>query len=203
MTDRKQVLEQFQKDIAQHQMTVHQDDGVCRRLRFGRPGTSTYSFTIVTFPGYLVYVGDMGEYVFQRLPDMFEFFRGKEINPQYWAEKCVAAAGSGNGIYEFDEDQFATEINEHMDAGEWPQDVRDEVESEVLCYGNDEHRAMIAVLDFSSRMEGGPDRRYEFRDLFEQTPHCHTHRFLWCCYALQWAIATYDAAKAVPEGLAA
>lgn len=50
---------------------------------------------------YLCYTGDMGTYVFQRLTDMFEFFRtdreykkrngGKlAVNLSYWGEKLQA-----------------------------------------------------------------------------------------------------------------
>ena len=54
--------------------------------------------------------GDIGDFVFRRLNDMFEFFRDDDagklrINPGYWAEKCTAAdtrrGPDDDGIREF------------------------------------------------------------------------------------------------------
>ena len=67
--------EQFLRDVAEHTMTVIREDGVSRHIRFAKPGTSCMHFDLITWPGYLCYTGDMGTYVFQRLTDMFEFFR--------------------------------------------------------------------------------------------------------------------------------
>lgn len=65
-TAREDAEARFPSDIATHRMTVIKDDGVYRHLRFRRPDTNCYSFDILTWPGYLAYVGDMGDYVFQR-----------------------------------------------------------------------------------------------------------------------------------------
>jgi hypothetical protein len=81
----------FPDDIAQHQMKVKRNDGLYRHIYFGRPGTGNMSFSITTWPGYLAYTGDMGDYVFCRLDDMFQFFRtDRTPNYSYWAEKVVA-----------------------------------------------------------------------------------------------------------------
>ena len=93
---------QFLKDVSGHQMRVIRDDGKHRHVRFEKPGSSCMHFELITWPGYLAYVGDMGSYVFSRLPDMFQFFRmgdgdlnhnerGLSINPSYWAGKIEAA----------------------------------------------------------------------------------------------------------------
>lgn len=67
--------ETFLADVAAHQIHVLRDDGVHRHIRFKRPGTYCMQFDLITWPGYLCYTGDMGTYVFNRLEDMFEFFR--------------------------------------------------------------------------------------------------------------------------------
>ena len=74
MKDIKQI---FLNDVKDHQMTIVRDDNIGRHLRFSKPGTSCMSFDLITWPGYLCCTGDMGTYVFKRLPDMFEFFRTK------------------------------------------------------------------------------------------------------------------------------
>lgn len=47
----------------------------------------------MTWPGHLSITGDVGGYTFCRLRDMFEFFRGGQINPGYWGEKLVSHSG--------------------------------------------------------------------------------------------------------------
>ena len=92
--------ERFLSDIANHQMTVIRDDVVGRHIRFRRPSTICYGFDLITWPGHLCITGDLGTYVFQRLVDMFEFFRADPfyadrhpkqqlfINAGYWARSC-------------------------------------------------------------------------------------------------------------------
>lgn len=90
----------FLRDVKDHVMEIRQDDGLYRSIRFQKPGRWTYGFDITTWPGYLCISGDMGCFVFARLPDMFEFFRGQKphikgdktlgINLGYWAEKVQA-----------------------------------------------------------------------------------------------------------------
>ena len=64
----------FLKDVAHHSMVVVRDDGVHRHLIFSNNGSFIYRFEIITWPGYLAYVGDMGSFVFTRIEDMFSFF---------------------------------------------------------------------------------------------------------------------------------
>lgn len=86
MTDPKKLLE---ASTCQHEMTVLRDDGVYRHIRFAKPGTHIWQFDLVTWPGHIVITGDLEDFHFSRVPDMFEFFRSPSgrISPQYWAEK--------------------------------------------------------------------------------------------------------------------
>lgn len=214
----------FLRDVAEHQMTVIRDDGVNRHIRFIRPGSSSYYFDLITWPGYLCYTGDMGCYVFSRLDDMFEFFRtdrrspkeGKtlNINPGYWSEKLRAVDSSGrHGVSaeEFDPDRFRELVIEQM--RQW---VRGDgrLESGVNSYGlNHEQRRELwdtvkeEVLDSAEDNEAlataaiydfhhkTPDREFYFQDFFEHRLTRFTFHFEWCCYALAWAIEQYDNAK--------
>lgn len=83
---RSQAAEAF----AKHEMTVRHNDGLYRHLRFRQPRTWCYGFDLVTWPGFLYVGGDIENYTFARVPDMFEFFGEKpDINPHYWAEKIT------------------------------------------------------------------------------------------------------------------
>lgn len=123
------ITDQFTRDIAKHEMLAMRDDGVNRHLRFKRPGTMFMHFDILTWPGYLCYMGDMGTFVFRRTTDMLEFFRaGKNDKPyridfRYWAEK-VEAADKGDGLEAFSAEKFKAEVRDYFeqataDANDW------------------------------------------------------------------------------------
>lgn len=192
--------EEFVKQIADHRMTVLRDDGLYRHLKFARPGTSNMHFYLTTWPGTLAFTGDMGTFVFKRLEDMFTFFRCPDdwplysISCGYWAEKCVAADRDG-GYKEYSEDACRDSLAELI--GEYVEDMepdeaealRDRFDREVLsclCDGGIEHAYGLA-LEFEHR--GRPV--FELSDGL--SCHTYTHHFVWCCLALRWAIAQYDA----------
>jgi len=210
--------DQFTADVAGHQMHVIRDDGVSRHLRFKRAGTMCMHFDLLTWPGYLCYTGDMGTYVFMRLNDMFEFFRRSEgsaphrIDLRYWAEK-VEASDKNDGIKEFSKDKFDRAVK--GDLKEWlreyagrtthqqRRELWDAVMDEVIGADGDSggYRSQVAAHDFHHRLN---DRvKFHFQDFGEHTVDEYTHRFKWCCHALEWAIDAYDAQKARTPAVAA
>lgn len=126
--------EAFTRDTAAHEITILEDDGLYRHVRFqGRYPDDYkvpefrgkkhifYYFDLVTWPGSLVIRGDMESYLFTRLDDMFEFFRDHKPNPGYWAEKLPAAMREDTKRYS--EDLLAQLVAGHVtDAEEerWP-----------------------------------------------------------------------------------
>jgi hypothetical protein len=210
--------EQFNREIAQHEMQVIRDDGVNRHLRFKRPGTMCMHFDLITWPGYLCYTGDMGTYVFRRLHDMFEFFRRDEtrglyrIDLRYWAEK-VEASDKTDGITEFNEEKFTRIVKEHVltwvrenahtTTREQRRELWDAVVEEVVGVDSDSggYRKQAAAHDFTHRID--ERRAFTFRDFWESDCSDYTHRFRWCCHALSWGINTYDHAKAGTPAVAA
>ena len=196
-----QFLADFQRDIARHEMHIISDEGVNRHIRFQRPGTMNMHFDLLTWPGYLCYTGDMGTYVFRRLPDMFEFFRRVDsqrpyrIDFRYWAEK-LEASDRTDGVREFSPDQFRQDVRDYFrqvteDRDDWPDErmvaLWAEIKQQVLEASEiSEHHALTALHDFEH--DG-----FQFQD-WERDSKVWTHRFLWCCHALEWAIAIYDAA---------
>jgi hypothetical protein len=185
----------FLKDVAGHEMTVRHDDGLYRSARFCKPKSWSMGFDITTWPGYLCISGDMGCYVFSRVPDMFEFFRcdipgktGLHVDLGYWAQK-VAAADRADGLKEYSPDLFRAGIARWLDDAEASPELRKAVADEVLAYADDgEHEAMRAALDFEH--EG-----FRFDDFYEVAVREFTYRFVWACYAIAWAVTKYDAHK--------
>lgn len=207
MSKPDEARDRFLKDVADHRMTVLLDNGVHRHLRFSRPGSSTYWFELVTWPGRLSISGDMGDYVFSRLTDMFEFFRTDRsqagelrINRGYWAEKVTAVSKFGNGIEEFSPERFRAAVVDHFrrhtrDRGIVPglkQAIRDEVLDRIP---DGEHDANIAVRDF---YHGG----FRFTDFWEHHLTDYTLHYVWCCYAIQWGIQQYDECREAREDAA-
>ena len=216
------VTEQsFRQDVAWHQLRVLRDDGVYRHIRLRRPETVNMSFELITWPGSLCFTGDMGTFVFERLEDMFQFFRSDKpvddpirVNLGYWSEKLVAVDGqrTGGTAKEWSEEKFRRSVREQIVT--WWRDhrklgaagrreLREEVESDIMFYIGDDQdgrRAMQAAYDFTARVRG---TEFRFIDLFERDFTDYTQRFVWCCCALVWAIRVYDAHRAAAEQVAA
>ena len=187
--------ESFLRDVREHRMTVLHDSGVYRHVRFAKPGTSTMQFDIVTWPEYLSVSGDMGTYVFSRLRDMFEFFRGStvgpiEVNLRYWAEKCQAV-DRDSGIREYSPERFRERIERWLEDAEASEECRAAVQSEVLCHADEGESAARKAADDFAYADG-----FAFTDFWEADCSEWTARYVWCCYALSWAVRQYDAVRA-------
>ncbi|WP_421565939.1 hypothetical protein [Ochrobactrum sp. EDr1-4] len=186
-------LANFKRDTKGHSMTVRMDNGVHRDLKFSYNNSSTYHFNITTWPGYLCISGDMGDYVFQRLTDMFEFFRGDAINPDYWAEKIQANNRRG-GYERFSFDRLKEAVKTDFDQWEVPRRKKkaawQAIEDKLFFYmdPNDERGCIQSVMDYECSLT-----KQCFVDFYEHNLKEYTHHFLWCCFAIQWAIKQYDA----------
>jgi hypothetical protein len=156
----QQISEQFAKDVAGHRMTVLHEDGIYRHLRFRHPDSGSYWFDLVTWPGFLSITGDMDAWTFSRTEDMFGFFRGTRINPQYWAEKVRAGRGD---VARFDEDYFRRVVAEHIegDEDEWP-GLGEAVAAQILASGDicyeEGARAALDAFEFGTTYNGSCPR---------------------------------------------
>lgn len=198
MSNENQRYEKFLNDVKKHVMTIENDTGVHRCLHFGRPGSSAYHFRITTWPGHLAISGDMGDSVFARLPDMFNFFRGEpgSINVGYWSEKMKAMPKEGYKTFDWDEfgkgvlEIFTCDLDEFPD--QYPEGTIEAVKDALRLAEHDEHGAIQLVreweyyelphvdwCDYSHLLEGGPSSSH-----------------IWRLHAIVWAISKYDEAKA-------
>jgi hypothetical protein len=213
---RQPTQKYFLKNVSNHSMSVLLDNGVYRHLSFSNNGSFNQKFDIVTWPGFLAYSGDMGCFVFSRLDDMFEFFRNDkdkkelQINPSYWGEKLEATERT-NGFKEYSPERFESLVNEKVD--EWIEELKEEYDSseeiadalresikkEVLNYAHDdEYKAHEVLRDFTfyfNKRANAPKNGtiLEFHDTWEWELKDYTYRFIWCCYAIVWAIQKFDA----------
>lgn len=194
------VADRFAADIANHELTILKDDGLYRHLRFAKPGTRAMSFDILTWPGHLCYTGDMGTYVFSRVWDMLDFFRGERINPSYWAEK-VLAEDKSDGVRQWSKELFKECLLESF--AEWAEGVDKEVTEDAM---SDLRTEVIDGLDDFSKdmaykavMEFQYQGKPLFQDWWEVDTDEYTFRYIWCLHALVWGIQRYDKATAKPS----
>ena len=189
--------ERFLKCVSNHQMEVLLNNGVYRHLRFKAPDTGNQHFHLVTFPGRLVYCGDMGSYVFERTQDMFAFFRcpDRGVNLGYWAEKVDAQ--DRDGVTEFSMDrvkeivtEIVTDQAEDFDESERPK-LQEELELLLESIDVDAHELSDVVRVAESLGNELIDSDW-FSDLWEYSTETYTYRFEWACYAIAWGIEQYD-----------
>lgn len=204
MTSVKPTAEQFAETVAGHQMTVVLDQGLHRHLTFKRPETSNRYFHITTWPGYLTISGDMGCYVFARLPDMFSFFRSDlpGINPDYWGEKLQAVSKS-EGYVEFSRERFVSAIVRDFRSYYPPgttdrMDIWHDMRSDILfSLPETTDSAISAAMRYTD-----PNGDSPFNDFWDHNLQSETYHYIWCCRAICWAIRQYDAAKGDIEAAA-
>lgn len=212
----------FARDTADHRMTVLHDDGLYRHLRFRSEANSFYWFDLITVPGSLIFRGDGQSFVFARLTDMFEFFRGPvgRINPGYWAEKLTSSRE--DGVTKYDEEIFEARVKElvaeAIEYGDGLEGLAADVQTEVFESGyladEPEARRLLENYQFykvgADRYSGGMRRvdgvmtyvarkrpDFEFTEVWEMNFRDYDWWFLWACHAIVWGIASYDAGQPV------
>lgn len=196
-TKEKVTADRLLKDAVNHKMTVLMDSGIYRHLMFREPNNSNLWFEIITWPGSLTINGDMGTWSFARIADMFKFFRSTrelKINPQYWSEKITSESRFGGPSEKFSLDTYTKNVLSSLDEYDLS-DVRKEEIKNALGHDvfttEEESEARRAVREF---LYDG----FEFSDPWEIDGNSYTYHFLWCLYAIVWAIQQYDAANAKP-----
>ncbi len=151
--------------------------------------------------------GDCGTYMFSRVDDMFEFFRGGRINPGYWAEKTP---GGVRSCRSYSREVFQQHAAESLADAEqdWPGITaawKEKVEGDWPEYDVEyEHPAHEALRDFHYPLTASHnERRFEFSDSWEWDLTDFNWEYLWCCHAIQWGIGQHDARPAATSGSAA
>jgi hypothetical protein len=203
------TLESFLKDVETHELTVNLDQGVFRDLTISRPNTSSYHYNITTRSGYLIITGDMGSFVFQRLTDMFDFFRsdskGYRINDGHWEEKLEAVCRRG-GAKSFSSERVEEVLLEELN--QFKQDLscsvsdkrkfnsaKEEIDRLISIASDSEYDFYAEVSNWDSDSAGG----MRLDDWWEWDFREYTYHYIWCLYAIVHAIKLYDAYKAKGE----
>lgn len=191
MTDFTQ--EDFLAHVQNHVMTISNDDGVYRSILFKRPESHDRFFRITTWDGHLCISGDMGTYVFSRVHDMFNFFRDCKVNLYYWSEKVEAGE-----CKEFSPELARNALNiefesweESIDKDIIDRDFIDEEKEKLNDINTDDYIEFVASVRDWVASQGG----VRLDDFWEHSIEDYTYHYIWCCHAIVWAIAQYDASK--------
>ena len=182
----------FDEDTAGSVMKVLRDEGLYRHLLFKVPGTSFGWYELHTAPNLLTFNGDYGTFVFSRIDDMFQFFRGN-INPRYWGEKMI----TGAPITEYEPDRFVEAVTEHFDdhadyynvTGDAKTVLWEAIEDEVLDEKDYEETARQALNDFHHG-------DFRFEDTWEWDFHEYQTQYLWALHAIVDGIRRYKRVQA-------
>jgi len=157
-----------------------------------KENTSNAQYDVLTWDGHLCITGDYGSYLFARIEDMFEFFRSGDlkINPFYWSEKVLSESRFDGGIEEFSVDEFTKSVIEHavggVDGEEEKAEMMEEIEELLHC--ENEHECNEVIANFDSD-------KIDFTDFWEHDCKVYTFHFIWCLYAIVFAIQKYDEVK--------
>lgn len=177
-----QASRRFPEDVKEHVLTIVLDNGVYRHLICAKPSDCCCRFEIVTFPGYLVIVGDYGSFTFWRLNDMFNFFDKNQIDFQYWCSKLVAV-DKNDGAESFSEDEMRESLLDYMDVKSV-----DELSGELTDLYNSG-----SEYDFGLNLQNcHEDNIYDLGSISVKE---HSYYFIWCCHAIVWAIREYRKMK--------
>ncbi|MFD4111599.1 hypothetical protein ACFWWU_36410 [Streptomyces sp. NPDC058650] len=189
---------QFRSETTEHELTILHEDGVYRHLRVAKPGTGMWHWDIITWPGYLTIVGDIGDgYTFKRELDMFTWFstRGVEpydINPSYWRQKLVSSLTEN--VETFSGRKFVAwmreTVTEHYDGEAMPDEVTAGLAELEECDHYDQAHGVA--------QEFGDEHRLGelFEDMWDVSFQDYDHHFLLACFAIVDGIRRYRATKA-------
>ena len=224
MTDehREKLRKRFQDDTKNHELTILLDTPTHKHLRLKAPTSHNYYYELIATPGFLAIRGDCGTWCFERVTNMFDFFRITEpylatnkndylyINPGYWAEKLVAVDKQGS-YAEFKHEVFEKTVMDHFAAHKESlrskhMTEKEAAEQEIKL--EEAREALEAIID---DVENGQDAYQALQDL-ESSKGEDTHGFyisdsweyrftdfrdgyIWCLFAIVSGIRRYDAAK--------
>ena len=200
---RNPTLESFLKDVASHQLTVNLDQGVYRDITVKKPGSINMHYNITTRPGFLIFTGDMGDFIFERTNDMFGFFRSQGdayyINTGYWGEKVQAGE-----VSKFDPEvacdsvkKYLTNYLDDLDLSDSEDREKSKKALEAVndFIGSNQHSGEIDFWENINSWDADEAGGLELDDFWESTTTAETYHFIWACYAIVHAIKLYDEFK--------
>lgn len=187
----------FLADVSNHNVILLKDDGVHRCLEVRSHKSLIDSYSIVTYPGGLLFTGDRGSYVFEATQDMFNFFaddlsnnKGNlDIRPNYWSEKLVACCCYANNSEKgkvFTYNAFKKGLKDYVLDYTDSMTTAHPIVTRILGDIGEVHEHNYLELLSSYSCD-----EVDFTDFFEVDCTEYCPRYIWACYAIVWAIKKY------------
>lgn len=205
------AAERFPMDVEKHEMQIllNMPARHTVQLSFSDGGSFLHAFQINTGPGWLMYRGDMGCFVFERTDDMVSWFLGSSRpNPSYWSQKVSALDASSHepGLREFSFHVLRKSLYALVVDYDLPPQGEEAfvaaLEADVLDGVTDYNEAVIRLTEFSLLWTSEPDadgeieqRNLEIDDPWEIDMRDWDYRFIWACHAIHWGLTKYRAWK--------
>jgi hypothetical protein len=203
---------QFDGETTKHELTVIREDGLYRHLRAQAPGTRMWSWDIITWPGYLTIVGDVGNgWTFSRTDDMLSFFHPSpepyRIDADYWWEKMPSQLRDAAKV--FDADVLLEHGRETL--SEWDLDQAqvaaatsglEDAWRSVYFETESDYRRVLDEFEFT----GDDGFTHRFSDTWEWSSKTYDWHFILALLAIVWTVEKYNeraAAAAAPKEIAA
>lgn len=187
----KQELAEFYKEIEVKRL----DDGIIVVNLWKDKKRERYNAISLMFAyGKIIYTGDMGYYIFGRdVNNIFNFYKGDEINPEYWSEKVHCA---DRPIIDDDcdieklEKSVREDICEFFEEDELSEEHQ-EAYDDCFDYGFDSNsiRAYDAIKALYEVLHINPFGRVEYLIRDSQS---YNRRYLYACEVLQWVSNNLD-----------
>lgn len=160
-----------------------------RHLSCSNGGSWHQRFDVVSYPGHLVFSGDMGSFIFRRETDMFAWFHSATIewlSADYVGQKVQAGQGK-----EFSPGVFREVVNTIRD--DWAECGYDDQYPEEFAEAFDEDGYAHITFkeethEFLRGLSVGPHEKTEW---YEYDLDGYTFQFIWALRAMRWAISTY------------
>jgi hypothetical protein len=202
----EEIAERFQRETANHAMTVLHDNGLYRHLLFAdtTPGQSwCYRFELITVPGSLIFRGDGESFVFgSSEPDLFEVFTRSStygLNPSYWAQNLTSSREAAKS---YSQERFNERVVEELEEAESTHPGITEAWTTWLKEGDGswydttyEIPARQALNDFRFQVAGAEGKPFRFLDTDDWKLQDYDWWYLWACHAIVWGIGQYDKAR--------
>ena len=198
------TLEQFLNHVKNHELTIHQNNGVYRHLTSKNPDGGGPYFDIATFPNHLVITARIDGFsyalVLSKRYDMFDYFRdyfrdgNLKIFPELWSEKIKSTSNEARiaSCSEFDIDKVKELAKDYLRkylknqkiSKEDRYALNEKFESEILD-AEDEYEIVEAIRHFYFN-------DFEFADFWGGYYRKYRYEYIWLCYAIVWGIKKFD-----------
>ncbi len=205
------LIEVFERDIADHELEVIVDSGVNRILEFrNKNGSSNQFFIVMQAKGRICFTGDMGEFVFtNHNEDMLAWFHDN-MSLSYIDEKCragvtrkysedVAKANIRMMVDDYCSDYFYDYIGDDgvvsTSEGSMTEDWADELYEEVIGEIDFENEwtlhqtASDVSIDINNRLHFDIDTSEGINS------ESYTNSFKWCVLAMNKVAELYFSEK--------